>query len=391
MTGKSGPLLIVGGGLAGGLLALALRREAPGQEFLLLEAGEQLGGQHTWSFHGSDLDAEDRDWVLPLATRSWSAHEVVFPSGARRFETSYHSIRSDDFHARLVAALGDRVRFSARAADLSETRVRLDSGQVLEACCVVDARGFSSQQPSQEEAGWQKFLGLDVELEQAHGLDAPVLMDARVEQKDGFRFLYLLPWDERRLLVEDTRYSDSPQLAPDELEADVRGYCEARGWKIRQVERREQGSLPIPLRPGICGSPQGAAPVIGVRAGLFHPTTGYSLPEAARLARRLARLPELVPGEVGKVLREFSGELDSHHGFFFLLNRMLFRAATPDRRRQVFETFYRHPDSLIARFYSGRLRWYDPGIILFRRRPPVPVLRAMQCLRSSSKGASNGF
>ena len=36
--------------------------------------------------------------------------------------------------------------------------------------------------------------------------------DATVEQLDGFRFLYTLPFGPDQLLVEDTRYSDGPAL-----------------------------------------------------------------------------------------------------------------------------------------------------------------------------------
>jgi len=51
-SGSASPhdLVIVGGGLAGSLIALALQRHAPGCRFLVIEAGRTFGGHHRWSW-----------------------------------------------------------------------------------------------------------------------------------------------------------------------------------------------------------------------------------------------------------------------------------------------------------------------------------------------------
>ena len=377
-------LALVGGGLSGGLLALALRQFRPDSEFVLLEGGDRLGGQHTWSFHETDLDPEDRPWVLPLVSQSWETHQVCFPSGARILPGRYHSIRSEDFHRHVMAACGLRIRFREVARSIGERKVDLADGGCLEAQAVVDARGLPSEFRSGQPSGWQKFLGQDLELEEPHGLASPLLMDATVDQKDGFRFIYVLPWGEKRLLVEDTRYSDTPEVFSKEYEAEIRTYCDSKGWKIRAIERTEQGSLPIPLDSVGYPHASQSPPAIGMRSGLFHPTTGYSLPDAARLARRIALLPELSSQAVRREVEGLRSEQDQRQKFFFLLNRMLFRAALPEGRRRVFETFYRHSDDLIARFYAGKLTRADEMKILFRFRPPVPVASAFRCLFGSS-------
>ncbi len=48
--------VIVGGGLAGGLVALALANLRRGNDVVLIERDVRLGGNHTWSFHDTDLD-----------------------------------------------------------------------------------------------------------------------------------------------------------------------------------------------------------------------------------------------------------------------------------------------------------------------------------------------
>ena len=72
-------------------------------------------------------------------------------------------------------------------------------------------------------------------------------------------------------------------------------------------------------------------PRSGMRAALFHPTTGYSLPEAVRLADDLAS-PGSWRGDVCSPWTAHGRELWRRGGFFRLLNRMLFRAADPDQR-----------------------------------------------------------
>ena len=54
---------IIGAGLAGGLIALALKARHPSLEVRLVDAGETIGGNHLWSFFGSDVAKRDR-WIV---------------------------------------------------------------------------------------------------------------------------------------------------------------------------------------------------------------------------------------------------------------------------------------------------------------------------------------
>ena len=59
-----------------------------------------------------------------------------------------------------------------------------------------------------------------------------------------------------------------------------------------------------------------------------------------------------------------------------LLNRMLFRAAEPEKRYQVLERFYGLNEGLVERFYRNRLTKKDKLRILIGK-PPVPVTKAL--------------
>jgi lycopene beta-cyclase len=110
----------------------------------------------------------------------------------------------------------------------------------------------------------------------------------------------------------------------------------------------------------------------GLRAGLFHATTGYSLPSAVRLAMAFAEQPEM---DV-KSLAETSWRQGR---FYRLLDAMLFNAAEPSQRYKVLERFYRLSPGLIGRFYAGQSTLRDKMRILMGK-PPVPIHRAIKAI-----------
>lgn len=139
--------------------------------------------------------------------------------------------------------------------------------------------------------------------------------------------------------------------------------------------REETGSLPIPLGGAV---PQPNRPVLGVSAGLFHATTGYSLPCAADLAEQLCALPRLDVAALTSTINRVARRHWSSQAFFRLLNRMLFRAAEPAERVKIFSSFYGHDEALVARFYAGQLTVTDKLQALRRGAPTVPVGAALR-------------
>jgi len=249
----------------------------------VVEGGDSLGGRHTWSFFDTDM-AADSDWIRVFVAKSWSAYEVRFPKRRRRIANCYRSITSKRFHEVLISTLADRILLGSPVETLGSDWVRLADGRVLTACLVIDGRG-SAAAPDLT-MGYQKFLGQMVRLGVDHGLEGPIIMDATVDQADGYRFMYVLPWDARTLLIEDTRYTDGADLDRDELRRGVRDYALRHSWPIETVLEEEDGVLPVALDGDIEAHWRRAngGTLSGLRAALFHPTTGYSLPDAAALA-----------------------------------------------------------------------------------------------------------
>jgi lycopene beta-cyclase len=279
----------------------------------------------------------------------------------------------------LTTGLGDRIVLNAQIEALGSDWVRLADGRRLTADLVIDGRGPTVTPDL--VLGYQKFLGRTVRLAADHGLDAPIIMDATVDQDDGYRFIYVLPWDARVLLIEDTRYSDGPDLDRDNLRRGIGDYARGQGWTIEAVLEEEEGILPVALDGNIEGHWRRAErrALSGLRAALFHPTTGYSLPDAAALADAICGLATIDAPSVERLIRERSIRLWRDRAFLRLLNRMLFRAARPGERYRVLERFYGLPESLIARFYAAKLTALDKLRIL-SGKPPVPIGAALRCI-----------
>lgn len=374
-------VILVGGGLSSCLIALRLAQDQPGKRAIIVEAADRICGNHTWSFHEPDLSKQDFRRLAPVISHIWPGQRVAFPSFERALSTRYASIASKTLREAVNALQDVDIRERAAVHSLQPSKVVLANGETISAPCVIDARGFEPH--AAIKLGYQKFLGQEVELVQPHGETLPTIMDARVAQRDGYRFVYVLPFSPTRLLIEDTRYSDGGDLDDAAFRDAIQAYAAEKGWVVREVLREERGVLPVTLAEDVDlfwqGRMAGAAPV-GLRAGLFQPTTGYSLPEAVRVANIIANdCSPLTTQTVLGAVYAHARKRARGQGFYRLLNRMLLQAAEPEERYRVLQRFYRLPQGLIERFYAGNLTTGDKLRIL-AGKPPVPIRKALACV-----------
>lgn len=362
-------LVLVGGGLQSALIALAVLHRRPEARVAIVEQRALLGGNHTWSFHGSDVPDDARPWVDPLVIARWAGFDVAFPGLRRAFDGEYASVDSARLHDTLLAQFagrsGSEVLLGARATEVLADEVRLGDGRSLRAPLVVDARGPDTASWS-VPCGYQKFVGLELSLDRPSPVTRPLLMDATVPQTDGYRFIYVLPFAPDRVLVEDTAYSDSAKLDASALRTEILAYARRAGLEVAAVAREERGVLPIPLAWPF--QPSAASPLVGgFQGGFFHPTTGYSFPVAVRLARHVAAH---LGGDVfGAEFRSLVGRHERQVRFAVTLNRLLFCATPPEHRRDVLERFHHLPAATVRRFYALDTTWSDRARIIVGRPP----------------------
>src|SRR3546814_19134920 len=91
MAGVDHDLVLAGGGLAAGLVALAFRQLRPEVDVDIVEQGPTIGGNHLWSFFDSVVNAGDRWLVDPLVAHRWPDNEVCFPVHARVLSNGYNT------------------------------------------------------------------------------------------------------------------------------------------------------------------------------------------------------------------------------------------------------------------------------------------------------------
>lgn len=384
MNGGRHDFAILGGGLSGGLTALALHRARPDLSLCLLEQGETLGGNHRWSWFSSDLSEAGTQLLASLRQTRWTAgYDVRFPAHARTLRADYNSLSSEDLDAGLRRELPlGAIRTRAVVETVDAGSVQLASGETVRARAVIDCRGITAA--PELTGGWQVFMGRHMRTARPHGLTRPVIMDAAVAQHGAYRFVYVLPLAHDELFVEDTYYADSPALDRRVLGSRIQAYCDAQGWD-GEILGNETGVLPV-VTGGNFAAFQAAHRIPGVavaggRGGFFHPLTSYSLPQAVDTALAIAADADLPGAQLAALLEARAADHWRATRFYRQLGAMLFGAALPEERYRVFERFYRLSEPLIERFYAARSTPLDKARVLCGK-PPVPIGRALHALRT---------
>jgi lycopene beta-cyclase len=357
--------IIVGSGLAGKLSALYLTYLNPRLKIILIEQQSQLSESHTWSCFSSDIPEILKSFSNTLPWIVWDQHEVHFPHYHRTLSIGYQSLKEKQLNQMLLACSNIEIQFNGLAekeqtypSKLKELVVHFSKEtKTFVASNILWCTGWNFSPHNRQ--GYQKFVGVEFVTSKPHGIKNPILMDANIEQKDGYRFFYVLPFSETELLIEDTYYSENSHLDIAQIKKEISEYLETK-WNLFGHEAyQEVGVLPIPLSHQ---SPTQNHKALGVAGHQYHPVTGYSLPSIFKNLNNLQRLKAHPP---------------TNQSLYLLLNRFLFLAAPPQARWRVFSFFYRHSDKLIQRFYSGQMTKSDWLKFFLKWPPPVKTLKAL--------------
>ncbi|MEP6341775.1 MAG: lycopene beta-cyclase CrtY [Maricaulaceae bacterium] len=381
-------VIIVGAGLSGLMTAWRCLDVNSDLNVTIIDSADEIGGDHTWSFNRSDVPKGSEDWIEPFIAYQWSRYEVKFPKRKRTLEIPYCTGNSETLRKCVQPFIDEgrlTVKLQTKVKSLTSESVVLESGERLTAQNILDARGFT---PNEHVfLGYQKFVGHVIKTVKPHGIEHPIIMDATVDQIDGYRFVYCLPYSDTEILVEDTYYTDGDELQSQEVDARIKDYIrDILGIGEYELQHREKGVLPITLAVDadqrfVTEEMDATQPIkIGIRGGYYQAVTGYSCPEAMKTANLIAGLIKDAGADFGHAVQHemYYHELDHYaeENFLRVLNRMLFRAAKPHKRYAVLQRFYGLSEGLIARFYRNRLTKTDKIRILMGK-PPVPIDKAL--------------
>jgi lycopene beta-cyclase len=342
---------------------------------LLLERADELCGNHTWSFHQTDIAEQAKSWFDPLVAHRWPGYRVRFPKLSRRVEIAYATITSDRLRAATLSLAGGAggatrsgrfgVRTGVSCEILSPTAVRLGGTADVSCRAVLDCRGGAGA-GSPGGTGYQTFIGHEYQTARLWPAAEPTVMNVPADQAAGFEFLYELPLGPDRVLLEYTRFHEEPACDTSRAAALISARLAEADSGSAKLIRTEQGCLPMPYTAA--ARREGPSPAGGYAGGWYHAATGYSMPLAVRFAELVAQAsPDRIAAEVASA----AAEDRLRRGFARFLNRLLFCLVRPADRWKIFRRFYRVlPEERIARFYAHRFTFTDAARIMIGW-PPI--------------------
>ena len=339
-------VVVLGAGLHGSLFAGELALREPELPILLVDENQIDDELHSWCVHAHEIPS-GLLITQELFDRRFDGYEVIFDDYRRRVDLKYCYLREKTLRRRLEM-IADNTQLQLSYADRRPTQ-ELTKGISTE--FIWDFRPDPTC-ATKSRTGWQKFFGLEMITKENHGLKEPILMDAKCEQFDGYRFFYTIPIDEHRLLVEETFFSNTRALDLNESENRVSSYAREKFGTSFDIERREHGLIPMPWAMAFDTN----ASRFGSSAGFFNPATGYSLGSA------LSVIDEMM-GSRGRYdavknrkfrarwLRRLQGSL--------WMNRGLFTAIDDMSRSRLFAQIFRKSDAYLGRIFSMKMSKRD--------------------------------
>lgn len=366
---------ILGGGAAGLSLALELvRSPLKDRSILIVDKETKNTNDRTWCWWTDQPTPLDG-----IAYHVWPKLRFASYGLDRSWDLApfrYQMVRGIDFYQHARAELArHNVTFLTGAAEVEDGQAGVSlrvNDQLYPARWAFDSRFRPDQLLTTPRYNrlMQHFTGWIIETEEP--VFDPLtftMFDLRTPQRGGVTFFYVLPFSERRALVEYTLFS--PQLlAPQEYESALRDYItHTLCINEFQLEEHESGIIPMTDQPFPRRLGENIL-AIGTPGGRVKASTGYAF---ARIQRDSARVVQslLLHGH------PFAIPPDRPRSRFFDRIILDVLAHEPQRGREIFsEIFSFNPPQRVLKFLDDRTSLLEDFQIL-NTPAPRPFLRAL--------------
>lgn len=367
--------ILTGAGMSGLSLAYYLTQsKLSHKKILLIDKERKTRNDRTWCFW------EEGDGPLEqLVCRRWPIIRFCgtnFEQNLSLGAYAYKMIRGRDFYAHMWKHLAQfpNVEFVQTdilsIAETPESAVVTTPVGTFEASFVFDSTNPLQLNLPNRHNLLQHFKGWFIETpHDVFDPNLPYIMDFRVEQHDDCRFLYVLPFDKRRALVEFTLFTPS-LLSPQAYDDTLADYLK-RFWQLTdyQIEETEFGVIPMSDEP-IEEYPGERIVRIGTAGGYTKPSTGYTFRASQEALQGLVE--NLV--EIGQPFR-WRAALQSR----FSLYDSIFLNVLQENRHSAKDVFTRifanNPAQKVFRFLDEKSTILQE-LSIFIRMPFGPFLRA---------------
>jgi lycopene beta-cyclase len=310
------------------------------------------------------------DWTVSFGSVSTTIHSAAHPYVRIPSDRLYRAAIEKLSSAPTVAFL-QGVSVTAITERPDQTVLHLSDGRKLSS-----AWAFDSRPPEDGNAPWRQiFRGLELHATEAtFDRHAVTLMDFHSASPAGIRFFYVLPLANDTALVEDTWLVPADHT-PTFSDEDIINYARTKlGTADWQIRHREEGNLPMGLRPAkaIPSPTRNPSRVIrwGTPGGAVRASSGYAFSRIQRASKAMAEhwarnaCPSPFVSHESSILtwmdRVFLRVMDLH----------------PERVPEFFlRLFQRVPAESLIRFLESEPRNEDL-LRVMKALPPLPFLSA---------------
>ncbi len=283
---KQKQLIILGGGCAGLSLAARLVLQRPDIALAVIEPRTHYEEDRTWC--GWNLSPH---FFSDCVVSQWNQWRIITPSGPQLLSSAaypYEMVRASLVYEKARMLLdkspSSDLLLGAEAESVDESedhvKVHLADGRILCSPWVIDTR--PQARTLTQPWLWQNFVGYVIERDghdqQVDG--TPTLMEFQPAGQSVAQFMYTIPFGERTLLCECTRFSRvHGELAA--LEVELARWLKERFGDHWKLLRRESGSLP--MAPPLSAVERRVINA-GTRGGSMRISTGYAFHRIQRWA-----------------------------------------------------------------------------------------------------------
>lgn len=366
--------LFAGAGASATLLLMSLERRGmlTGKNIVILDPDPKTENDKTYCFWCNPHESPALE-CRPLISHEWTKVSVNRKEPESLSPLKYFHLASIDLYnqqQRIIQTYGlQRVYSSVVALERGQKSVivKTDQGD-WHSQIVFDSRPPKYFPPKENEAHLlQSFIGFVIEtempLEDSECID---LMDFNVDQQDSTQFVYAIPFGQHKLLVELTRFGQTPITLAD-AEPALYHYISKRFGKFKIVDT-ERGCIPM-SNSKIMHEPLEGVVTIGARAGAVKPSTGYAF-------KNMFKHAEIVAECMQKGTQQSAIKSRSRFQFYDKM-LLLVLSRQPAHGKSIFIDLFKKNKTLdVLRFLDEKSSPYQDFRIL-KTLPVKPFLQAL--------------
>jgi len=285
--------IVAGAGLSGlSFIHHLLRSNLRNSKVLVLDADAKKSNDRTWSFWTKELPS------YQCAGKAWDRMSFVSDDLNRSDQLSefrYYTIQGLDFYKEVLAEVSasDNIEFRQHLiVDIKQendfVKVHTDAG-VFECSNVIDSIYRPRLSTTENLVCWQNFLGWTIKTDMpVFEPSTPILMDFRTEQDaESANFVYVLPYEENRALVEYTAFTPMKEVREELFKARLDEYLEDH-FSLKKFTIIDEEVGQIPMTDYSFSRKSGERIFhIGTAGGDTKPTTGYTFTNVQKACKSI--------------------------------------------------------------------------------------------------------